>query len=153
MKIRVFWLGKTRDSWIKQGIDEYSGRVARYLPLVIDELKDEKDASQDEGRKREGERLLKQIQPQTLLVVLDERGEQMSSVKLSEFIGKQRDAGIQEIAFAIGGAYGFSDDVRSRANKVLALSSMTFTHQMIRPFLLEQIYRAFTILNKEPYHH
>ena len=153
MKIRVLWLGKTRDSWIKQGIEEYSGRVARYLPFAIDELKDEKNASQDEGRKREGERLLKQVHPQTLLVVLDERGEQMSSLKLSEFIGTQRDSGIQEIAFAIGGAYGFSDDVRSRANKVLALSSMTFTHQMIRPFLLEQIYRAFTILNKEPYHH
>lgn len=153
MKFRVLWLGKTRDPWIKAGVAEYAGRIGRYLPLGIDELKDEKDATLDEGRRREGERLLKQVTPQTVLVVLDERGEQLNSLKFAEFIGKHRDSGTQELAFAIGGAYGFSDEVRSRAKKVMALSVMTFTHQMIRPFLLEQIYRACTILNNEPYHH
>lgn len=153
MKCRVLWLGKTRDLWIKQGIAEYSGRIVRYLPLAVDELKDEKNATLEEGRRREGERLLKQISSQAVLVVLDERGQQMSSVQFAEFIAKHRDSGTPELAFAIGGAYGFSDEVRGRAAKVLALSAMTFTHQMVRPFLLEQIYRACTILNNEPYHH
>lgn len=153
MKCRVLWLGKTREPWIKQGVMEYSSRVERYLPLIIDELKDEKDATLEEGRRREGERLLKQISAHAVLVVLDERGQQMDSVKFAEFIGKHRDTGTPELAFAIGGSYGLSDEVRKRADKVLALSSMTFTHQMVRPFLLEQIYRACTILNNEPYHH
>ncbi|MDY0385054.1 23S rRNA (pseudouridine(1915)-N(3))-methyltransferase RlmH [Trichlorobacter sp.] len=153
MKLRVLWLGKTRDAWIKNGVTEYATRVGRYLPLTFDELKDEKDATQQEGRRREGERLLKQLSPQTVLVVLDERGQQMTSVQFAEFIGKQRDNGTAELAFAIGGAYGFSDEVRNRAARVLALSAMTFTHQMVRPFLLEQMYRACTILNNEPYHH
>ncbi len=147
------WLGKTRDPWIKAGIDEYAGRIRRYLPLAIEELKDEKDATLEEGRRREGERLLKQISPQTFLVVLDERGQQMDSVSFSDFIGALRDNGTAELVFAIGGAYGFSEEVRKRSGKVVALSAMTFTHQMVRPFLLEQIYRAFTILNNEPYHH
>ncbi len=153
MKCRVIWLGKTRDQWIRQGIAEYSGRIARYLPLTIDELKDEKDSDAEEGRRREGERLLKQLPANALLVVMDERGEQMDSRKFAAFIGKQRDSGTPEIIFAIGGAYGFSEEVRNRASKLLSLSQMTFTHQMVRPFLLEQIYRAFTILNNEPYHH
>ena len=153
MKLRIIWLGKTRDPWIKQGVTEYSGRIGRYLPLAIDELKDEKDATLEEGRRREGERLLKQLSPNAVLVALDERGHQLDSVKFAEFIGKHRDGGTTELVFAIGGSYGFSDEVRNRAGKVLALSAMTFTHQMVRPFLLEQIYRACTILNNEPYHH
>lgn len=153
MKCRVIWLGKTRDPWIKAGVSEYATRIGRYLPLALDELKDEKDATQEEGRRREGERLLKQIPPQAVLIVLDERGEQLDSRQFADFIGRQRDSGAAELAFAIGGSYGFSDDVRKRAGKVLALSAMTFTHQMVRPFLLEQIYRAMTILNNEPYHH
>lgn len=153
MRCRVIWLGKTREPWIRTGIDEYAARIKRYLPLTVDELKDEKDATLEEGRRREGERLLKQLSPNAVLVALDERGQQMDSVKFAEFIGKHRDGGTAELVFAIGGAYGFSDEVRSRAAKVLALSAMTFTHQMVRPFLLEQIYRACTILNNEPYHH
>jgi len=153
MKCRVIWMGKTRDPWIKEGVADYAGRIGRYLPLAIDELKDEKNAVAEEGRRREGERLLKQLSPQAVLVALDERGEQMDSRAFAVFIGKHRDSGTPELAFAIGGAYGFSNEVRSRAAKVLSLSSMTFTHQMVRPFLLEQIYRACTILNNEPYHH
>lgn len=153
MRCRVIWLGKTREPWIRTGIDEYAARIKRYLPLTVDELKDEKDATLEEGRRREGERLLKQLSPNAVLVALDERGQQMDSVKFAEFIGKHRDGGTAELVFAIGGAYGFSDEVRSRAAKVLALSAMTFTHQMVRPFLLEQLYRACTILNNELYHH
>ena len=153
MKCRVIWLGKTRDAWVKQGVAEYGGRISRYLPFSIDELKDETDAEAAEGRRREGERLLKQLGPQTVLVALDERGRQLDSVQFAAFIGKHRDSGTPELAFAIGGAYGFSDEVRARAGLVLSLSAMTFTHQMVRPFLLEQLYRACTILNNEPYHH
>ena len=153
MKCRIIWLGKTREPWIKAGVDEYADRVKRYLPLAVDELKDEKDATLEEGRRREGERLLKQLPTNAVLVVLDERGQQMDSVAFAGYIGKHRDSGTAELVFAIGGAYGFSDEVRKRASLVLGLSAMTFTHQMIRPFLLEQIYRACTILNNEPYHH
>lgn len=153
MKCRVIWMGKTREPWIKEGVAEYAARIGRYLSLAIDELKDEKNAEAEEGRRREGERLLKQVASQTVLVALDERGEQMDSRHFAAFIGKHRDSGTSEMLFAIGGAYGFSDEVRSRADKVLSLSAMTFTHQMVRPFLLEQIYRACTILNNEPYHH
>jgi 23S rRNA (pseudouridine1915-N3)-methyltransferase len=84
---------------------------------------------------------------------MDERGEQMDSRQFAAFLGKHRDSGTPELVFAIGGAYGFSEEVRNRAGKLLALSTMTFTHQMVRPFLLEQIYRACTILNNESYHH
>jgi len=153
MKCHIIWLGKSRDSWVKEAIAEYGGRISRYIPLAIDELKDEKDASCEEGKCREGERLLKKIPSNAILVVLDERGEQMDSRQLAGFIDKHRDAGTAELVFAVGGAYGFSDQIRKRADKLLSLSRMTFTHQMVRPFLLEQIYRAFTILNNEPYHH
>lgn len=153
MKCRIIWFGKTRDPWIKAGIDEYGERVNRYLPLAIEELKDEKDAEATIGRRREGERLLKLVSPNAVLVVLDERGRQMDSVGFAEFLGKHRDNGTAELIFAVGGAYGFSDEVRARGALVLSLSAMTFTHQMVRPFLLEQLYRACTILNNEPYHH
>lgn len=153
MKLRVLWIGKTRDQWIKDGVAEYASRIERYLPISTNEVKDEKNANTAEGRRREGERLLKLLGPQTALVVLDERGRQMDSVQFALLIGKHRDSGTAELAFAIGGAYGFSEEVRKRATLVLSLSAMTFTHQMVRPFLLEQIYRACTILNNEPYHH
>lgn len=153
MKCQIIWIGKSRDQWIKQGIDEYSARIERYVPITIVELKDEKDAACEDGKRREAERLLKQISSNATLIALDERGDQMDSRQLAQFVSKLRDAGTSELVFAVGGAYGFSDQVRNRADKLLSLSRMTFTHQMVRPFLLEQIYRAFTIINKEPYHH
>ena len=152
MKIRVLWVGKSRDAWVKEAITEYAGRLKHYAPLEISEVRDEKGAAAEEMRRRECERLEKQIPPGAVLVLLDERGEQMDSPALATFIGKQRDCGTGEMVFAIGGAYGFSEEFRRRG-RLLALSKMTFTHQMVRVFLLEQIYRAFTILNNEPYHH
>lgn len=152
MKIRVLWVGKSRDPWVKDAIDEYAGRIRRYAPLDLVDIRDEKGAAAEEMRSRECERLEKQIPAGATLILLDERGEQMDSPGLASFVGKQRDSGVGELIFAIGGAYGFSEEFR-RHGKLLALSKMTFTHQMVRAFLLEQIYRAFTILNKEPYHH
>jgi 23S rRNA (pseudouridine1915-N3)-methyltransferase len=152
MKLKVLWVGKSRDSWVKEAIDEYAGRIRRYCPLELIDIRDEKGAVAEEMRRRECERLEKQIPPNATVILLDERGEQMDSPSLAGLLGKQRDSGVAEVIFAIGGAYGFSEEFRHRG-KLLSLSRMTFTHQMVRPFLLEQIYRAFTILNGEPYHH
>ena len=152
MKIRVVWVGKNRDPWVKEVDAEYAGRIRRYAPLELGEARDEKGAEAEEMRRRECERLEKLVPPGATLLLLDERGEQMDSPDLAAYIGKQRDSGTGELVFAIGGAYGFSEEFRRRG-RLLALSKMTFTHQMVRVFLLEQIYRAFTILNNEPYHH
>lgn len=152
MRLRVLWVGKSREEWVKQAVADYGGRIRRYTPLELVEVRDEKGAMAEEMRRRECERLAKQIPPSAVVVVLDERGEQMDSPGLAAFIGRQRDSGTAEMAFVIGGAYGFSDEFRRRG-RLISLSHMTFTHQMVRVFLLEQIYRAFTILNNEPYHH
>lgn len=152
MRMRVLWVGKSREAWVKDALSDYAGRIRRYSPLELIDIRDEKGAEAEEMRRRECERLEKQIPPGATLVLLDERGEQMDSPDLAAFIGKQRDAGISDLVFVIGGAYGFSEEFRRRG-KLLSLSKMTFTHQMVRVFLLEQIYRAFTILNGEPYHH
>ena len=152
MKIRVVWVGKNRDPWVKEVVAEYAGRIRRYAPLELSEARDEKGAEAEEMRRRECERLEKLVPPGATLLLLDERGEQMDSPEMAAYIGKQRDSGTGELVFAIGGAYGFSEEFRRRG-RLLALSKMTFTHQMVRVFLLEQIYRAFTILNNEPYHH
>ena len=152
MKIRVVWVGKSRDPWVKEVVADYAGRIRRYTPLELSEARDEKGAEAEEMRRRECERIEKLVPPGATLVLLDERGEQLDSPGLAAYIGKQRDSGTSEVVFAIGGAYGFSEEFRRRG-RLLALSKMTFTHQMVRVFLLEQIYRSFTILNNEPYHH
>jgi len=152
LKIRILWVGKSRDAWVKDAIAEYAGRIKHYAPLEVCEVRDEKGAEAEEMRRRECERLEKQIPPSAVLVLLDERGEQLTSPGLAAFMGKQRDSGAGEMVFVIGGAYGFTEEFRRRG-RLLALSKMTFTHQMVRVFLLEQVYRAFSILNNEPYHH
>jgi 23S rRNA (pseudouridine1915-N3)-methyltransferase len=152
LKLRVVWVGKNRDPWVKEAVAEYAGRIRRYAPLELSEARDEKGAEAEEMRRRECERLERLVPPGATLVLLDERGEQMDSPGLAAYVGRQRDSGTNELVFAIGGAYGFSEEFRRRG-RLLALSKMTFTHQMVRVFLLEQIYRAFTILNNEPYHH
>ena len=153
MKFRLLWVGKTQESWVKTGIDEYAGRVRRYSPLEIGEAKEEKGATGEQAREREAERLLKLLPATAKLVLLDETGAQLTSPEFAALIGRERDRSTTELAFAIGGAYGFSQTLRDRATMSLGLSKMTFTHQMVRPFFLEQLYRACTILNNEPYHH
>jgi 23S rRNA (pseudouridine1915-N3)-methyltransferase len=153
VKITLLWVGKTQESWVKDGIDEYAGRFRRYFPLTIAEAKEEKGAQAEAGRRTEGVRLEKLLPKGARLVLLDERGEGLTSTELAAFISRERDNGAQELAFAIGGAYGFSDDLRRMAYRTISLSPMTFTHQMVRVFLLEQLYRACTIMNNENYHH
>ncbi|MBJ6724807.1 23S rRNA (pseudouridine(1915)-N(3))-methyltransferase RlmH [Geomesophilobacter sediminis] len=153
MKLKVLWVGKTQEPWVRAGIDEYSGRIKRYLPLEIQEAREEKGGVPQVMRERECERLAKILPKGGRLVLLDERGDALTSPEFANFIGKNRDQGTSDLVFAIGGAYGFTDEFRSRAHKTISLSKMTLTHQMVRVFLLEQIYRGFTILNGEPYHH
>lgn len=153
MRLKVAWVGKTQQDWVKTGIEEYASRIKRYAPLEVLEVREEKGAGEEAARERECERLARLLPKNARLVLLDERGTELTSPGFAEFIGKARDAGIGDLAFAVGGAYGFSGNFRSRADTVIALSRMTFTHQMVRVFLLEQIYRGFTILNREPYHH
>lgn len=153
MKLRLLWVGKTQEEWVRSGIEEYAGRIRRYSPLEILEAREEKGATPEVMQQREGERLLKLLPKNGRLILLDELGEQLTSAGFAGMVGKYRDSSTPELAFAIGGAYGFSEGFRSLADRSLALSRMTFTHQMVRPFFLEQLYRAFTILNNESYHH
>ena len=108
MKLRVLWVGKNREAWLKEAVANYAARIRRYAPLQLCEVRDEKGAEVEEMRQRECERLERQIPPAATLVILDAQGEQMDSPGLADFIGKQRDAGVGELVFAIGGAYGFS---------------------------------------------
>lgn len=153
MRLKLLWVGKTQESWVRTGIEEYAGRVRRYLPLEILEAREEKGAQAAAMRERECERLAKLLPKGAKLVLLDERGDEMTSTEFASFLSRNRDQGTQELVFAIGGAYGFTDGFRSQAFKAISLSRMTLTHQMVRVFLLEQIYRGFTIMNGEPYHH
>jgi len=153
VKIRVIWVGKTQEDWIRRGIDEYAGRIGRYTQMEIAEAREEKGGEAEFMREREGERLAKLIPRNARVILMDELAEEMTSPELARLLARYRDSGISELAFAIGGAYGFSESFRSRGDKTIALSRMTCTHQMVRIFLREQIYRGFTILNNEPYHH
>jgi len=153
VKLKVLWVGKTQEEWLRRGIDEYAGRIRRYAPLEVAEAREEKGAAAEAMRVRECERLEKLVPRNARLVLLDERGDQMTSPQLAAFIARCRDSAVPEMVFAIGGAYGFADSFRARADRLLSLSPLTFTHQMARVILLEQLYRAHTIINGEPYHH
>ena len=153
MKLRLLWVGRTQEAWVKAGIEEYAGRVKRYSPFEITEVKEEKGSLPEQTRQREAERIEKLLPKNGKLILLDESGEQFTSPMFAELLGRYRDNSTSEILFAVGGAYGFSNELRSSADRLISLSKMTFTHQMIRPFFLEQLYRAFTILNNEGYHH
>jgi len=153
VRLKLLWVGKTQEAWVRAGTEEYAGRVRRYCPLEILEAREEKGAQAAAMRERECERLAKLLPKGGRLVVLDERGEGMSSPELAGFLSRNRDQGTSDLVFAIGGAFGFTDGFRSQAFKAISLSRMTLTHQMVRVFLLEQIYRGFSIMNGEPYHH
>lgn len=153
MKLRVLWVGKTQQEWVRTGIEEYTARIRRYFPLELGEAREEKGALEEAKRVRECARLEKLLPKGARLVLLDERGKSLTSTAFAGFLGTCRDGGVSELVFAIGGAYGFSEAFRARADILVSLSPMTLTHQMVRVFLLEQIYRGCTILNREPYHH
>ena len=156
MKIKVLVIGKTDDKNLQLLIDKYEKRLKHYVKFqmeIIPDLKKTKNLSEKEQKEKEGELLLKKIDSLDQLWLLDEKGKTFRSLEFSKFLQKKMNAGVKQIVFAVGGPYGFSEGVYQKAVGKLSLSEMTFSHQMIRLFLVEQIYRAFTILKNEPYHH
>lgn len=156
MKGVLIVVGKTTDKRFEAITQEYIERIRHYIPFtveVIPELKNTKGLSQDEQKKREGELIQKNLQPGDYVVLLDEHGSERSSMDFASWIQKKMAAGPKRLVFIVGGPYGFSDAIHQKGNEEISLSRMTLSHQMIRMFIVEQIYRAMTILNGEPYHH
>jgi 23S rRNA (pseudouridine1915-N3)-methyltransferase len=156
MQIKLLTVGKTDHPAIQQLIEEYTGRLTHYIRFkleVIPDLKNTKSLSELIQKEKEGDLILKKIQSSDELILLDERGKSFGSMEFSELIQKKMNSGLKQLVYVIGGPYGFSESVYQRANAKISISKMTFSHQMIRPFFIEQLYRAFTILRNEPYHH
>ncbi|MCB9246071.1 MAG: 23S rRNA (pseudouridine(1915)-N(3))-methyltransferase RlmH [Flavobacteriales bacterium] len=155
MGIRILGIGKTAEAYLREGESEYLKRLGRYVKVDYRLLPDVKKrySEQELLKDAESELLMKQIKPGDYVVGLDERGEEYSSMAFSGFLDKQLSTDNSELVFLIGGAYGFGEEVRRRMNRKMALSRMTYSHQMVRLIFLEQLYRAFTILKNEPYHH
>jgi len=155
MKITLMVVGKTTDVRLQSLIDEYYRRLTHYVPFefaVLPDIKTAKSLSEEQLKKQEGQLILAAVSPSTDVILLDEHGRQFRSIEYADFLQKKMAAG-KDLTLVIGGAYGFSDDVYSRANGKISLSSMTFSHQMVRLLAIEQLYRAMTILRHEPYHH
>ncbi len=156
MKISLILNGKTEDDYILKGFSVYEKRLKHYLAfeiIVIPALKNTKALSIEQQKKKEGELIFKEIQSSDKLILLDENGKEFKSTEFADFVQKEMNSGIKNLVFVVGGPYGFSDEVYKRANGKISLSKMTFSHQMVRLFFVEQIYRAMTILKNEPYHH
>ena len=155
MNIKLIVVSKTDVPYLQEGIDEYVGRLRHYCDfelVVIPALKNTASLKPDEVKEREGELILKQLAKVDQVVLLDEHGREYTSVGFAEYLQKQMNAGVRTLAFVVGGAHGFSQAVYAIANHKVALSQMTFNHQMVRLFFLEQLYRAHTILRHEKYH-
>jgi 23S rRNA (pseudouridine1915-N3)-methyltransferase len=156
MKITLLVVGKTEDSYLIEGIDKYLGRLKHYINfnmLVIPDIKNTKNLSETQQKAKEATLILKHIINSDLLVLMDEKGKKFTSVQFSEYLNKHMIGSVQHLVFVIGGPYGFDQTVYDRANGKISLSDMTFSHQMVRLFFTEQLYRAFSILKGEPYHH
>jgi 23S rRNA (pseudouridine1915-N3)-methyltransferase len=148
-------MGKTSFPFLREGIDLYAKRLGRYINFEIVEIPDKKKGGNDAASviKKEGELLISRISPADFLVLLDERGKQLSSEEMAKFIESKINLPVKHLVFVVGGAFGFSENIYQRANGMLSLSKLTFSHQLVRLLFMEQLYRAFTILKGEPYHH
>lgn len=149
-------VGKTDVKWVKEGLDLYSSRLVHYIPFSVSEIPELKNVSalsKEQIKEKEGELILKQVKPSDDLILMDEHGKEFRSIEFAEFIREKMSRSGKDIVFVIGGAYGFSKAVYDRANSKMSLSKMTFSHQMVRTIFTEQLYRAFTIIKGEPYHH
>lgn len=156
MDILLLTIGKTTTSYIQTGIEEYCKRLKRYVPFSIKNLADVKNArklTESQQKEEEGKLILGELSSSDHVVLLDERGDMLTSRGFSDFLQKGMLGGRKRMVFVVGGPYGFSPSVYSRANSLLSFSRMTFSHEMIRLFFTEQLYRAMTILKGEPYHH
>jgi 23S rRNA (pseudouridine1915-N3)-methyltransferase len=155
LKIELWLIGKTAFPYLEEGMSLYEKRLSHYLPfqsVVLPDVKNAKNLSSEQLKQKEGEAVLSRLKSDDLLVLLDERGRQFTSVEFSNFIEQKLQHGQKRLVFLVGGAWGFSNETYQRANEQLSLSKMTFSHQMVRLFFLEQLYRAMTILRGEPYH-
>ena len=156
MKISLLTVGKTDISWVREGMEIYISRLRHYIPFSVIEIPELKNASaldREQIKAREGELILKAIRPSDDVILLDEHGKEYSSTGFAEALERKISLGGRDIVFVIGGAYGFSEEVYRRSNSSISLSKMTFSHQMVRTIFAEQLYRAFTIMKGEPYHH
>ena len=156
MTIKLIAIGKTDNKQLTSLIDDYIKRLGYYIKfslVIIPDIKNTKNFSEAQQKQKEGELILSKIVSTDSLILLDENGKQFDSVVFSNYLQKHMNSGIKQLVFVIGGPYGFSEDVYKKANGKLSLSKMTFSHQMIRLFFIEQLYRGFTILKNEPYHH
>ena len=156
MKIQVFFTGKTVGKLPQEAIADYQQRLTHYVPFAIEEipdLKNVKNLSEEQQKEREADLLFERLQPGDVLVLLDERGREFTSREFSQYLEQKMQTVSKRLVFLIGGPYGFSPRVYEAAQGKISLSKMTFSHQMVRLFLVEQIYRAFTIMRGEPYHH
>jgi 23S rRNA (pseudouridine1915-N3)-methyltransferase len=156
MKITFLTVGKTEEAYLREGIDKYIKRLKHYTKLVaveIDELKNTKALTPQQQKAKEAELIFKRLLPLDHVILLDEKGMEFSSMQLAGYIEKKALSSIPNLVFIVGGPYGFHQSVYERANETLALSKMTFSHQMVRLLFVEQLYRAFTIIKGEPYHH
>ncbi len=156
MNIRLLTIGKTDNKSLQTLIDDYTKRLSFYVKFdleIIPDIKNVKNLSEAQQKEKEGELILSKITPTDHLILLDENGKTFSSIGFSDFLQKKMNAGTKTLVFVIGGPYGFSETVYQKAQGKVSLSEMTFSHQMVRLFVIEQIYRGFTILRNEPYHH
>lgn len=156
MTIKLLAIGKTDSSQLQELIAVYQKRLNFYVNFEIElipDLKKTKNLSEEQQKEKEGDLILKRLASTDVLLLFDEKGKQYSSVEFSAYLQKKMNAGIKQLVFVIGGPYGFSDAIYNRASGKISLSKMTFSHQMVRLFITEQLYRAYTILKNEPYHH
>ena len=156
MKITLIAIGKTEEKYLIEGIEKYLNRLKHYINfnlLIIPDVKNTKNLTEAQQKSKEAEAIHKQIGSSDVIVLMDEKGKKFSSVSFANLLNKQMIGRIHHLVFIIGGPYGFDETIYKRANSMMSLSDMTFSHQMVRLFFVEQLYRAFTILKKEPYHH
>jgi 23S rRNA (pseudouridine1915-N3)-methyltransferase len=152
MKITLIAVGKTKEKYLQDGVEEYVKRLTRFATFDIVVVPEGKTTDSAVGKQKEGEAILAKIEKNDYVVLLDERGKQFTSEKFAGYIDNKAALGTKTLVFVIGGAFGFTDKVYERANEKIALSEMTFSHQMIRLFFTEQLYRAYTIIKGHPYH-
>ena len=156
MTIKLLTIGKTDNKHLQTLIDDYTKRLRHYIKFefeIIPDLKKAKHLSEAQQKQKEGELILSKLSNSDVLILLDENGKQYDSIAFSNYLQKHMNSGIKQLVFVIGGPYGFSEEVYKKANGKISLSKMTFSHQMVRLFVVEQLYRGFTILRNEPYHH
>ncbi len=156
MKVEFWVVGKTQFKYLEEGMNIYEKRLRKYVPfqtVVLPDIKNAKNLTPDLLKNKEGEIILSKLEKNDLLILLDEKGKTFTSEKFALWMEKQLQHSARKVVFLIGGAYGFSEEIYERAQQKVALSAMTFSHQMVRLFFIEQFYRALTILKNEPYHH